>query len=1133
MTYDTEDNSAPVFTNEYYASIDAEFEATKAENADLRDNDFTFELYEGENKLDSKTVKQGETATFEKIEYDQDDDGKTFNYTIKEVIPTDATKNANGKWELNGIIYDDNVYTVTVEITDNHNGTMSKTVTYQTTDGEAPVFKNTYDASGKIRFAGTKIIEGRYFTDLDTMVVCITDNDSKESIEQEILSFTPGETAQQFVMDATFDYSLEDIGGAGKRKTFTYTAEEKEVSMFGTTPRSEKHEVEVTVADNYTGTLIIEEVTVDGVKVEYDDAIEAFGGIEFINTYHTEDEVQIKAEKELKGMTLKPGAFTFTLTAGDDVVALIGDSAKQTKTNDEYGIVEFDKLIFAVNPTPEQIAEGYVDIADLPMVNGHYEFTMILAEDETGLADRNIRISGVKQYTITVNVDYNPKNGVLKATIKPDDQEFKFTNLKNAKADIDVGAQKKMLGRDLKDGEFNFTLKGQVTDEYSVDQAKTNDGTGAITFDKLYFAVYPTDAQTTAGYIDVTDKVVDSGEYEIKLKVSEDLAALASKPEVIPVSPMLPDGTMSYDVTITLKYDKDEGTLSAEIDKKMADMVFINRVVKVSKVDIVDEHELPGSLIQIYASSVVAPNGRGEKVCEFVSGKKPTEVTGLHPGTEYILHEELAPNGYLLAADTTFIIDKEDGTITSDALRTSDGVLLIKDDMIKVSATVRKIWDDDDNRDGIRPASIEVVLLRKTEGVDPDDTIPYRKVTLSEANNWIATEKELPMVDSECRNYIYTWQEPAAGTGYTLTSSKMDNGTLTTLTNTHVPEKIPISVKKIWVDNDNALKLRPTSIDVQLYADGQAVGKPITLDKNNDWEYTWKDQDKNVHENGLTREIVYTVAETTVPEGYICTISGSTGKGFVVKNTLDTGKLVIEKEFDITPWEPDGPDDSPIDIPVIKTWNDNGNKDGNRPASVTVRLLANGTEVANAELNAGNNWRYTFTGMPRIDESKEKINYTITEDPVEWYKAEINGFNIRNNYEPELTSVAVTKVWDDNNNVQNQRPASIVMTLSNGMSVELNDQNNWTAQIDNLPTRVNGQPVTYTWTEQRVIGYTKVREVTEGNMTTFTNRIWERPKENNGGKKPKTVGDTVITFEEYETPLGVEIVINHVGDCFD
>ena len=107
------------------------------------------------------------------------------------------------------------------------------------------------------------------------------------------------------------------------------------------------------------------------------------------------------------------------------------------------------------------------------------------------------------------------------------------------------------------------------------------------------------------------------------------------------------------------------------------------------------------------------------------------------------------------------------------------------------------------------------------------------------------------------------------------------------------------------------------------------------------------------------------------------------------------------------------------------------------------------------------------------------------------------------------------------------------MKLSNGMIVILNAKNKWTATIDDLPTVVNGQPVTYTWTEQTVLGYDLTSVVTEGNTTTFTNTVWKRPETPPGtGKKPKTPG-TLEELPDYETPLGVEVIINHVGDCFD
>ena len=231
-------------------------------------------------------------------------------------------------------------------------------------------------------------------------------------------------------------------------------------------------------------------------------------------------------------------------------------------------------------------------------------------------------------------------------------------------------------------------------------------------------------------------------------------------------------------------------------------------------------------------------------------------------------------------------------------------------------------------------------------------------------------------------------------------------------------------------------------------------------------------------------------------------------------NTDNTGKLVIEMDFDIDSWPPY--DDSPRDIPVIITWNDNNDKDGNRPESIVVRLLADGVEIADAELNAGNNWRYTFTGLPRFDENKEKIKYTITEDPVEWYTAEINGFNIRNNYNPNLTSLTVTQIWDDANNEMQSRPESIAMTLSNGMTVLLNDQNNWTATIKDLPTRLNRAPANYTWTEQKVLGYDKIDEVTEGTVTTFTNRRSERAVTLTAVRTPRIAGESMYGFVEYK-----------------
>ena len=225
-----------------------------------------------------------------------------------------------------------------------------------------------------------------------------------------------------------------------------------------------------------------------------------------------------------------------------------------------------------------------------------------------------------------------------------------------------------------------------------------------------------------------------------------------------------------------------------------------------------------------------------------------------------------------------------------------------------------------------------------------------------------------------------------------------------------------------------------------------------------------------------------------------------------------------------------------VDIPVTKTWNDNDDQDGNRPDSITVRLYADGVEVDSHVLTAAEGWTYTFKDLPRYKEdNKTEIVYSINEDNVVMYSKVINGYNIVNNYMPEETSRSVAKIWQDNNNAQKLRPTSIVMTLSNGervvKRVVLSEENGWSATVNHLPTVINGKTAVYTWTEQEIVSYKLIKKEEKDGRTVFTNGIPTRETDK-PGKTPKGPGDTT-RIEDYKTPLGVEIMINHVGDCFD
>ncbi len=104
--------------------------------------------------------------------------------------------------------------------------------------------------------------------------------------------------------------------------------------------------------------------------------------------------------------------------------------------------------------------------------------------------------------------------------------------------------------------------------------------------------------------------------------------------------------------------------------------------VKVSKVDITTEEEVPGAHIQILDET-------GSVVAEWDSTDSPEEIEGLAPNVTYTLRETVAPKGYKITTDTTFVL-KKDGTIDYDKTTTgisSSGVLLVKDEITSLNFT--------------------------------------------------------------------------------------------------------------------------------------------------------------------------------------------------------------------------------------------------------------------------------------------------------------------------------------------------------------------------------------------------------------------------------------------------------------
>lgn len=215
---------------------------------------------------------------------------------------------------------------------------------------------------------------------------------------------------------------------------------------------------------------------------------------------------------------------------------------------------------------------------------------------------------------------------------------------------------------------------------------------------------------------------------------------------------------------------------------------------------------------------------------------------------------------------------------------------------------------------------------------------------------------------------------------------------------------------------------------------------------------------------GLIKQ-AYTVQEIQAPTGYVLSEEPIKISKEDFGNDLAISREVVNKK-------------EKTSISGQKTWNDNDNHDGKRPSKITVNLLANGSKVASKEVkpDAEGKWLYQFDNLDVVDDAGNLITYTVSEEPVAGYETSVEGTNITNSRTPEVTEVAVKKVWDDKENKDGLRPDKVtVRLLADGQEVavkEITATDNWQASFTDLPVYKEGKKIAYTITEDPVAGYT-------------------------------------------------------------
>ena len=229
------------------------------------------------------------------------------------------------------------------------------------------------------------------------------------------------------------------------------------------------------------------------------------------------------------------------------------------------------------------------------------------------------------------------------------------------------------------------------------------------------------------------------------------------------------------------------------------------------------------------------------------------------------------------------------------------------------SLKVIKRWDDANNQDGVRPASISFNLLANGVVVQTV-TLSSSNELSTDPNTWSYTFTDLPINDNgDAITYTVTEgtvTTPGGFDNYTLQSvaseGNVDDGWVYTFTNVYEPQTTQLTVSKRWQDSSNAFGQRPNSLLIVLKADGVDY-RSYTLTQNDGttsssmiWSHTFDNLPK--YNNGV--EIQYTVEERMdsktayfYKNTSVRTTTDSTGyKTVTLINKVRTATITIEKK---------------------------------------------------------------------------------------------------------------------------------------------------------------------------------------------------------------------------------------------
>lgn len=516
-------DNAAAFTNSYSTSStnadtgSADVQLTKVLEGKAWEGDsFMFQIAADKSNPDAPMPEETEvTVSSPTGKDDNNNDQATFDFgSITFDTPgTYVYKVTEVKGNNAGITYSKNEATITITVTDNHDGTLSAGVTIANN-----VFTNTY--ASELDYAeggGLEIVKTFENATMRGFSFTVTPKDQasadKLGIDMAGETFTtkPGETvgddnashAEVAVLDAAAEakFTQDDADD-----TYTYTVQETAGSEAGVTYDDTEYTVTIITADDGQGGIKVTTTVTDGADYnksyvyDNDDATEnQTAVVPFTNTYKATGElggngaVSINATKTLTNRPMVDGEFKFNVTNTNDP----NEAVVATGTNDANGTINFSAINYSIDQMLKDVDNG---LATPSVVEGKdtFTYTYKVTEDTDSLDDGVSAIDAAGfQLTVTVTDNGNGTLGIVVAypdggdgltfrnTYGEDDQGKATLNINGTKTlDVQSGNNAPSI-----EGKYTFTLTGSEGAPMPATTEAHNDASGNVTFGDITFTM--------------------------------------------------------------------------------------------------------------------------------------------------------------------------------------------------------------------------------------------------------------------------------------------------------------------------------------------------------------------------------------------------------------------------------------------------------------------------------------------------------------------------------------------------------------------------------------------------------------------------------------------------------------------